>query len=89
MYSTDVRKCIICAIVWIISVTHDMLNYFGTLVENILYEYILTACSEGCDECDISEERNPTCTQCSSRYVSDGNGACVGKQIIYTLIQFL
>ena len=40
MYSTDVRKCIICAIVWIISVTHDMLNYFGSLVENILYEYI-------------------------------------------------
>ena len=40
MYSTDVRKCIICAIVWIISVTHDMLNYFGTLVENILYKYI-------------------------------------------------
>ena len=40
MYSTDVRKCIICAIVWIMLVTHDMLNYFGTLVEKILYKYV-------------------------------------------------
>ena len=40
MYLTDGRKFIICTIVWIMSLTRDMLNCFGTLVENILYEYI-------------------------------------------------